>query len=109
MSMSEKITASGGMEIVIEKRKVADTVEVTLSMNAQRKCLLHWGLSGRINGPWRVPPASVWPEGSKAFGHTAVQTPFSGVNDQGRIRIKLGTKIDAFSITFVLFFPEESL
>lgn len=106
MNKAEKI-AEGGEVLFVERRILDDIVEVAIRMDNYKKCLLHWGLRHHIHAPWQVPPKSVWPEGSSAFDHVAVQTPFLGQNGHGQIIIRLDRSMDFRLIDFVLFFPEE--
>ena len=106
MNKAEKIS-EGGEVLFVERRILDDIVEVAIRMDNYKKCLLHWGLRHHIHAPWQVPPKSVWPEGSSAFDHVAVQTPFLGQNGHGQIIIRLDRSMDFRLIDFVLFFPEE--
>ena len=105
--MVEEIITKSGVVLVVEKRIIDDSVEVSLRMENHEKCLLHWGVRHHPQAPWQMPPQSVWPEGTKAFGKTAVQTPFSGRNGEGQIVIRLEHDPDFSVIAFCLFFPEE--
>ncbi|MDH4220178.1 MAG: hypothetical protein OEW23_15570, partial [Candidatus Aminicenantes bacterium] len=107
MTGTTKIIAESGVVLFVEKRILDDMVEVAIRMEGHKKCLLHWGLRHQAHAPWQVPPQSVWPEGSGAFDHMAVQTPFLGQNGHSQIIIRLDRSMDFRLIDFVLFFPEE--
>jgi alpha-glucan,water dikinase len=106
--MVDKIITKSGVVLVVEKRIIMDDgVEVCLRMESDEKCVLHWGLPHHPEAPWRMPPQSVWPEGSRAFDQVAVQTPFVGRNGPTQIIFRLDRALDFPFIDFVLFFPEE--
>jgi alpha-glucan,water dikinase len=105
--MVEKIITKSGVVLRVEKRITDDGVEVCLRMEKHEKCLLHWALRRHIQTSWQMPPQSVWPEGSRAFDHVAVQTPFLGQHRRGQIIIRLDRALDFSLIDFVLFFPDE--
>lgn len=102
----EKIIAESGAELLVEKRIMDDWVEISIGLKNHKKCLLHWGLCHHVQAPWEMPPSSVWPDGSKAFGKQAIQTPFAEKDDVGRIVIRLDRKLDFSFLVFVLYFPE---
>jgi alpha-glucan,water dikinase len=102
----EKIIAESGVVLLVEKRIMDEWVEISIGLKNHKKCLLHWGLRRHVQAPWEMPPSSVWPEGSKAFGKQALQTPFAEKDGAGRIVIKLDRKLDFSFLVFVLYFPE---
>ena len=104
----EKITTRSGVELMVEKRELDDQVEVSFLMKNKTECLLHWGLSRHVRAPWQIPPRSLWPKGTRAFGGTAVQTPFSSRNGEGRIVISLERTPSFSVIAFALFLPKEN-
>ena len=103
----EKIITKSGVVLLVEKRVTDDGVKVRLRMESHEKCVLHWGLRHHRQGPWQMPPRSVWPEGSRAFDQVAVQTPFTGQEGATQITFRLGRAFDFSLIDFVLYFPEE--
>jgi alpha-glucan,water dikinase len=107
MQQATKILAESGVVLFVEKRILDDMVELVFRMEGIEKCLLHWGLRQHAHAPWQVPPRSEWPEDSRAFNHTAVQTAFLRQNDYGQIIIRLPRTLDFKSIDFVLYFPEK--
>src|SRR5208282_3030212 len=109
MSQKEKITVESGRELHVEKNISDDTVEVIILMEEKKGCLLHWGLRRNAHTPWQVPPQQMWPEGTRAYNHAALQTPFLIQNGHGLIVIKLSRSMDYSLLDFVLFFPEEGL
>ncbi len=106
--MVEKIITKSGVVLLVEKRIIDEGVEVCLRMEQDEKCLLHWGLSRHAGAPWQIPPRALWPEGTRAFGGTAVQTPFSSRNNEGRIVIRLDHPPNLSLVAFCLFFPVEN-
>ncbi|MBW2163567.1 MAG: hypothetical protein JRF43_03735, partial [Deltaproteobacteria bacterium] len=107
MTITEKITTQSGVELLVEKSIMDDWVEISIGLKNHKKCLLHWGLCRHIQAPWEMPPDSVWPEGSKAFGKQAIQTPFAEKDGARRIVVRLDRKSGFSSLVFVLYFPEE--
>jgi alpha-glucan,water dikinase len=103
MDREEKILTNTGVHVTASVQELDDGVEVILSTD--KKCVLHWGVSSDPHGPWRVPPRGYWPEGSRAFDSSALQTPFD--ESTGRtIRLKLEKPVARW-LNFVLFFPDE--
>ena len=105
--MIEEIKAKNGLKLLVEKRHINDLTEISLQMKNQTDCLLHWGLSRNVQSTWETPPKSLWPEGTKMFGGSALQTPFLNQNGENRILIKLDRSVDHPILDFVLFFPED--
>lgn len=107
--MVEEIKARSGIALLVEKQIKEDgSVEIAISMQHHQPCLLHWGLCQSTQSGWQIPPRSAWPEGTQAYDHLAVQTPFMGSNGLPRITIGLERSTDFASLAFVLFFPEEN-
>ncbi|MEA1866832.1 MAG: PEP/pyruvate-binding domain-containing protein [Thermodesulfobacteriota bacterium] len=104
----EKIIAKSGVELLVEKRIMDDWVEISIGLKDNRKCLLHWGLCHHVQTSWEMPPGSVWPEGSQAFGQQAIQTPFSEKDGVRQIVIRLDRTFDFSFLVFVLYFPKEN-
>ncbi len=103
----EEIATKSGMLLHIEKRMIGDRVEVSLRAERHEICVLHWGLRLHSEAPWQSPPRSIWPEGSRAFDGSAVQTPFLNQNGISQIIFRLHGALHFSFIEFVLFFPEE--
>jgi alpha-glucan,water dikinase len=107
MTETERITAKSGIELLLKKSVLDDTAEVVIQTEESRDCLLHWGLRQRPYGPWQVPLHPAWPEGSRAFDHSALQTPFIQKDGYSELVIRLGSSSGFRFISFVLFFPKE--
>lgn len=100
---SQEISAQGGTRLLVKKREADGLVEVTILRQDGQGCLLHWGLGRTPGAPWQLPPEALWPEGSRPFGRSAVQTPFGR---EGRITIRLGKRPSFSEINFVLYYPD---
>ena len=107
MRDSGTIITESGIEIKVEKRVLKDQVEVALRVEEQKDCLVHWGLRRTARAPWQAPPGAAWPEGSRLFDQSAVQSPFTGRDGSGEILIKLDLSAGFGLLEFVLFFPKE--
>ncbi|MDY6954201.1 MAG: hypothetical protein SWE60_22070, partial [Thermodesulfobacteriota bacterium] len=105
--MEDEIITKSGVVLHVEKGITDDGIEVSLHMETDQKCLLHWGLRSHSEAPWQMPPESVWPEGSRPFDKAALQTPFLRQNGQGQLRIRLDRSMGFSSIDFALVFPDE--
>ena len=110
MTRTERITAKSGVVLDVEKAvDEAGAVELAIRMeNCRRKCYLHWGLKPDARGPWQAPPRSVWPEESRPFDNTAVQTPFPARDGSSRITIRLAGVTGFSVLDFALYFPDEN-
>jgi len=108
MSTSEKINIRKGIKLFVETFEVSDKeVSVAFSLDTDKKCLLHWGVSMDQKG-WQIPPKECWPEGTVKYqGADALQTPFSRVNGENKVTIKLDPSLNVSSINFALYFPDE--
>ena len=107
MKDTETITTESGAVISIEKSILDDTAEIMLRTDGQAKCLLHWGLRRDPFSTWQVPSQSAWPEGSSAFDHSAVRTPFLEREDRSEIVMKIDLSANFHLLDFVLFCPDE--
>lgn len=105
---TDKIVTKSGVDILVEKIVTDDTVEVRLRIDRNAGCLLHWGVRRNRRGAWQIPPESAWPEGSKAWDLTAVQSPFLGKDHEARITLERDRDLHVTQIDFVLFFPENN-
>ncbi|MDA8086982.1 MAG: hypothetical protein M0Z75_09805 [Nitrospiraceae bacterium] len=103
--MEEKIRTDTGIQINASVQETGNRIVITLGADAAGKCILHWGVSNYPHEPWRVPPRRCWPEGSRAFGSSAVQTPLEAKNN--RITIEFEKPASARWLNFALFFPDE--
>ncbi|MEW6441677.1 MAG: PEP/pyruvate-binding domain-containing protein [bacterium] len=106
--MAEKIVVTSRLAIFAEVGCEQGEAEITLRIQGTARPLLHWGLVRSLHGPWEAPPASSWPEGTKAFGRGALQTPFArGNGEEPHVRIRLAGTSGFSALAFALFFPEE--
>jgi alpha-glucan,water dikinase len=108
MTNPEIIRTESGVVIQVIRNILDNASEVILRIEEHKICLLHWGLCHHLYAPWQIPPQSVWPEGSRAFENSAVQSPFIRRNGFSEIIIKLDFSMDFRLLDFVLFFPEEN-
>lgn len=107
MLENERIDTKSGIVLKIKKISLDDRVEILIIAQDHRKCLLHWGVRKNRSAPWQMPPGEIWPEGSRSFENTAVQTPFTTKNGESLITFKIDRTMDGEYIDFVLFFPDE--
>jgi len=103
---TEQIVTRSGLKLVVEQRPVDRRVEVLLKTDPEPGCVLHWGVREPPISEWQLPPRSLWPEGTKAFGESAVQTPFANQNGESRILLRLDPAEHSM-LEFVLFYPEQ--
>ena len=103
----ETITTESGAVISIEKNILDDTAVIILKSDGLKNCLLHWGLRRDPFSSWQVPSQSAWPEGSRSFDHTAVQTPFLERDGCSEIVMKVDLSATFHFLDFVLFSPDE--
>jgi len=83
-----------------------DTLELTFRLKGSSSCRLHWGTAARRASDWQSPAQSLWPEGSRSHGKTAVQTPFEPDSEGGRLVLRFPkARVPAF-LVFDLFSPE---
>jgi alpha-glucan,water dikinase len=106
MVMIKEITLKNRSKLLVEKRELEGRVEILFHLETRENCSLHWGLSRMPRAVWHIPPEQFWPRESKAYGQTAVQTPFVCRNGDCRIFIRLGKEMDFSNLTFALFFPD---
>ena len=104
----EIITTESGLVLLVEKELGDGVAEIAISADGGATALLHWGVRGRRDASWRVPPEQSWPEGSRSFDSKAIRTPFLKKGDQSLIRIRLDNSLGLRSVDFVLFFPQDN-
>lgn len=109
MNKTEKIVAKRGLVLAVEKNTLADSYEVSIRMEARKKCILHWSLLRHARSAWQTPPQTLWPEGSRAFEQSAAETPFTEQDGYSQVIIKLDLPTDFSLLEFVLFFPDEGI
>jgi alpha-glucan,water dikinase len=107
-AVTESIATRSGLKLQVHKRATERQIELLLQAQTRKPCILHWGLRGKAQAGWRALPQSAWPEGTKAVGTDAMQTPFRKQNGDSRIEISLTPGSAPDLIEFALFFPEES-
>ncbi|GMT47561.1 MAG: hypothetical protein IEMM0007_1127 [bacterium] len=105
--MVEEIKTRSGINLLAERRETDGRIEISLRMKNGKACILHWGLAFDERAPWQIPPQPLWPEGSRAFGKGALQTPFTRHNNEGRVIVRLNKDLNFHILNFALFFPEE--
>ncbi len=86
-------THSGSGTTGVSWTPVAPTVDDSITINvagATQGGLLHWGVNNS-GSTWQQPNSVFWPAGSSLFGGTgpAVQTPMSGPDTAGSLKITL--------------------
>jgi alpha-glucan, water dikinase len=99
----QQISTRSGVELSVEQKADGEQMEILLRLKQGSACVLHWGLRQQSKAEWQLPPQSLWPAGTTAFGQHAAQTPFSGEN---QITIPL-TSPHYTAMEFALFFPEQ--
>ncbi|VAW37484.1 Phosphoenolpyruvate synthase [hydrothermal vent metagenome] len=107
MEKSTTVKLDKGLALQIKKHKTAKSLMVTLTLNSQGKCLLHWGVSKNPKAAWQLPPEAAWPPDTNAVSHAAVQTAFTVQKTKSRIQLKFPATREFSSLSFVLFFPDE--
>ncbi|MBF0317497.1 MAG: hypothetical protein HQL04_04920 [Nitrospirae bacterium] len=108
MTTSHEINIDRAIKLLVETLEVDGLIELRMSLQDPRKCLLHWGLCANRFAKWQVPPEPCWPQESVSFQHTAIQTPFQPNHAGGKITIKVAKDMGVSVLSFVLFFPEEN-
>jgi alpha-glucan,water dikinase len=108
MKTAQTIRTGSGFDVQVETAGEGGQMEVVLRAPAvDKRCLLHWGVRSGNRTGWALPPQSAWPPDTRAFGPTAVQTPFSRENGHSRIVIRLAPAENDATLEFDLFFPDE--
>lgn len=105
--MKNIITKKGGI-LFIEKKETDELVTISFLMKNKERCILHWGLCHSQKSKWHMPPQSFWPDNSKAYGQTAVQSHFTVNNSEHKIVITVNKDIEFSNIVFVLFSPDKN-
>ena len=105
VTMTEKIITTSGCTLLVETRHRSGQTEISLRMENRKECFLHWGLTPHAGASWQVPPEWLWPEGTRGFGQSAVQTPFLTHDGETGITIRLGPTLPFLFLDFALFFP----
>jgi alpha-glucan,water dikinase len=105
---TEKFALGKGLQLRIEKKRAANRLRLTFTLEAGRDCLLHWGLCRQRNAPWQLPSPKDWPPETKPVGNDALQTAFRVRGEEGQVTIDLPADNDFSSLTFVLFSPGDN-
>ncbi|MES0335024.1 MAG: PEP/pyruvate-binding domain-containing protein [Candidatus Magnetobacterium sp. LHC-1] len=108
MTTSHEINIDRAIKLLVESHELDDHIELRLSLQYPRKCLLHWGLCANRLAKWQVPPETYWPQQSVPFQHTAIQSPFQPNHSGGKLTIRIARDMGFSVLSFVLFFPEEN-
>ncbi len=108
MTNTDKLSTKSGIDLLIKKTVLNASAEVVIEIAGSTDCILHWGLRQRPYGPWQIPLNNVWPEGSRAYDGSALQTPFIQKGDYSELVIKLASSSGFRFINFALFFPKEN-
>src|SRR5881394_1679472 len=104
--VEELITGRADLWLGVGKQSTNGGIEVTIRLKSSGNCVLHWGLTRRRPGPWQAPPEWVWPSGTRSFSKEAVQTVFSGHDDERQIVLRLEEKLQTPFLAFDLYWPE---
>src|SRR6185369_14208092 len=104
--VEELITGRVDLWLGVGKQSTNSGIEVTIRLKSKGNCVLHWGLARRRPGPWQAPPEWVWPRGTRSFIKEAVQTVFSGQDEEREIVIRLEEKLQTPFLAFDLYWPD---
>ena len=96
-----------GIGLFVEKWATETAMKIEIRSDIDRKCILHWGMLLRGREGWTAPPLSTWPEGTRSFDVSAVQSPFAVRNGGRGVSITIGLSPELLGIEFALFFPDE--
>jgi alpha-glucan,water dikinase len=105
---AENIMTRSGLLLIFEKQVTGTGVEIIIKMEAQRTVFFHWGFRRLREPSWEIPPENIWPEQSRVFDKTAIQTPFIKTNGTSQIILQLSDDLHFPLIAFVLFFPDDN-
>lgn len=100
---SETITTRSGLALSVRCHAALGNVHLSITADATRPCVLHWGLNQGGRSAWHKPAQS---EGPMPEG--AMQTPFVAVEGKQALELVVpeGTAYGTF--VFVLYFPSEN-
>ena len=107
--MTDQINTRSGLKLVIERATSNGGLDISLRTDTSKPVILHWGVrqNGRVG--WQLPPRGSWPDGTTAEpGQSAVRTPFTRRDGEGRLLVHLAQPSEVSSIEFALLFPEEN-
>jgi alpha-glucan, water dikinase len=106
--MEQEIALQSGHTLTVNRQVLDDAIEISIALQSEQDCLLHWGLCRNHSRSWEAPPLSLWPPGSRAYGRSAIQTSFAEQQAPGRIVIGLDQKSDYSFMEFALYFPQNN-
>ncbi len=106
--MTEEIRIGSGEKLLTSSEADEQGFRVSIRLEGDASCRLHWGLSTGRGAPWQRPEKPCWPDGSKAFADAAVETPFSEAPEGGRIEFSFPKNVAGRlpCLQFVLHYPE---
>lgn len=107
-SRTERIPLADGGHLTVRRHTAPEQTQLELRLTGRRPTCLHWGLAPAPRAPWQLPPRSTWPPDSVPAGGGAVRTPFTAVDDDQQVSIRLPSPPPAAALEFVLFFPEDN-
>jgi alpha-glucan,water dikinase len=106
--ISEEWTIDRGRKLAMALARTNDRLTVSLTLLDKARCILHWGVCRQMNGPWQIPPPSVWPRETYTAGKAAVRTPLRSRKKGSGVTIDLVTSQEYSFIVFVFYFPDEN-
>ncbi len=106
MTTTEKIAINNDLTLKVDIEETDDNIFLSLQMNNQGNCRLHWGLSRKISKIWKLPPSTSWPSGSIVFGDSAIQTPFELHENESRIKFSMEKSAEFGVMNFAFYYPD---
>ncbi len=90
----------------VEKAPALTGLQLTFRLRSPARHILHWGVSDRRTGAWKLPPEKIWPAQTHAFNAQAVQTSFTVSGEEQQVVLHLEKDSPPPFLAFVLFCPE---
>ncbi len=107
--MSNGVTIPLGDGISVTGQFDGNKLTLVIGLKNGSECVLHWGISDQVGGPWKRPPEACWPRGTTATDGPAVRTPFSRTEKgEGEVTLHFDLPLPAKRLAFVLHFPREN-
>lgn len=106
MIMTEEIIVSDDVRLKVDLEEADDHIDLSMYMENQGNCHLHWGLSRKISKIWKLPPEPLWPTGSIVYGDTAIQSPFKSDDGESRIKLSIDKSADFGVVNFAFYYPD---
>lgn len=103
-----QIITKKGYKIFIDKEEINGMVNLSLLLESNKNCILHWGVCQNQKDKWLLPSQQFWPNNSGRCGENAVQSNFVLCDDQRKVVIKLNEDNKFANIVFVLYFPDDN-